>query len=69
MVMELQAMLQAQRRKTVRNPDIEELIASLLYYFAPVARLIEHIVRFALQGPVPAIYPVANREDGVGRDP
>jgi len=39
-------MLQAQRRRTtLRNPEVEELIATLLYYFAPTARLCEHLVR------------------------
>ena len=37
-------MLQAQRRKTVRNAEVEDLVASLLYHFAPVARAIEHTV-------------------------
>ena len=41
---ELQEMLQAQRRKTVRNAEVEDLVASLLYHFAPVARAIEHTV-------------------------
>jgi len=44
-VNELQSMLQAQRRRTtLRNPEVEELIATLLYYFAPTARLCEHLV-------------------------
>jgi hypothetical protein len=63
-VAELQAMLHLQRRKTVRNPEVEELIATLLYYFAPVARIVEHIVGHA---PAAVAIARANRCGGGAR--